>query len=294
MKTPKARYRTLLLAILFVGMASCGSKPDFTLWQLPSQIKSPMNSYVLQLADGRVVVMDGGTKGETQYLRGFLGSLGNQVDVWFITHPHVDHMGALNEILMDPQGIKIKTIYHSRMSPEYRSQHEVTQQEFTEAFYDNLDRFEGEVVDLTEPGLELVMSRTHVKVLGVKNEEITANPYNNQSMVIKVWDDAKSVLFLADLGIEGGDKLFNGSYRDELDCDYLQLSHHGQAGVSKDFYRNIQFRACLWPTPEWLYNNDAGQGYDTHTWETVEIRQLMDSLGITEHYRAFEGLHRID
>lgn len=294
MKTLKARHRILLLAILFVGMASCGNKPDFTLWQLPSQIKSHMNSYVLQLADGRVVVMDGGTKGETQYLRGFLGSLGNQVDAWFITHPHVDHMGALNEILMDPQGIAIKTIYHSRMSAEYRRQHEVTQQEFTEAFYDNLDRFEGEVVDLTEPGLELVMSRTHLKVLGVNNEEITANPYNNQSMVIKVWDDTKSVLFLADLGIEGGDKLFNGPYRDELDCDYLQLSHHGQAGVSKDFYRNIQFRACLWPTPEWLYNNDAGQGYDTHTWETVEIRQLMDSLGITEHYRAFEGLHRID
>ena len=37
--------------------------------------------------DEREAVMDGGVKEETPYLRGFLAALGNQVDVWFVSHP---------------------------------------------------------------------------------------------------------------------------------------------------------------------------------------------------------------
>ncbi len=69
-----------------------------------------------------------------------------------------------------------------------------------------------------------------------------------------------SLLFLGDLGREGGDKLLNGPYPKELNCDYLQVARHGQNGVRKDFYRSIKFRACLWSSPSWVYNNDAGEG----------------------------------
>src|SRR5690606_18404472 len=99
---------------------------------------------------------------------------------------------------------------------------------------------------------------------------------------------------LGDLGIEAGDKLLGSSSKKDLDCDYLQLAHHGQRGVSKDFYRSIKFKACLWPTPLWLWNNDAGKGYNTHTWETVEIRNLMDEIGIKTHYISWQGLVRIE
>ena len=49
----------------------------FTLWQIPSQINTIGNSYVLITNKGRIVVMDGGVKEETPFLRGFLGALGN-------------------------------------------------------------------------------------------------------------------------------------------------------------------------------------------------------------------------
>lgn len=32
-------------------------------------------------------------------MRGFIGALGNEVEAWFISHPHDDHMGALSVIL---------------------------------------------------------------------------------------------------------------------------------------------------------------------------------------------------
>ncbi len=34
--------------------------------------------------------------------------------------------------------------------------------------------------------------------------------------------------------------------------------------------------------------------YNTHIFETVEIRNLMDELGIKEHFVSWEGLCRIE
>lgn len=39
-----------------------GVKSNFTLWQLPSQINTIGNSYVFQMNNGSVAVMDGGVK----------------------------------------------------------------------------------------------------------------------------------------------------------------------------------------------------------------------------------------
>ncbi len=285
---------SLVICCLVLCTTALGTaKPGFTLWQLPAQSPSQMNSYVLLTDNGKLCVMDGGTAADAAYLRGFLAAMGNEVEAWFITHPHSDHIGALNEILKAPADLKIHAIYHAELSTSFVEQHEKGSEALSKEFYGRLRQFDGRVIDMTEPGLVIPMGRTTFKILGVKNEEITANPYNNQSVVIKVWDTQKSVLFLADLGRESGDKLWNGPYRDELNCDYLQMAHHGQNGVSKDFYRNISFRACLWPTPRWLHDNDAGNGYNTHSWETIEIRDLMDEIGIKEHYWQFEGLQKI-
>lgn len=97
-----------------------------------------------------------------------------------------------------------------------------------------------------------------------------------------------------DLGIEGGDKLLASAFRKDLDCDYLQMAHHGQNGCSERFYKSIRFRACLWPTATWLYDNDKGGGFDTGPWKSVETRRWMEEKGIAEHYVSCDGLHRID
>jgi beta-lactamase superfamily II metal-dependent hydrolase len=284
----------LSVMLCFSFLIAQASKSDFVLWQLPSQINTIGNSYVFRMSNGKVVVMDGGVKDETPYLRGFLAALGNEVEAWFISHPHDDHMGALNEILKDPRDIKIKCIYHSELPEDYYSQYEKDSYTRTKAFYENLKKSGIAVVNFTKPGTVIQIGNTSFKILSVRNPEITVNPYNNQSMVIRVWDRKKSMLFLGDLGIEGGDKLLNGPYRKDLNCDYLQMAHHGQNGVSKDFYRSIKFKACLWPSPSWVYNNDAGKGYNTHTFQTVEIRNLMDELGIKKHYVSWKGLCRIE
>ena len=269
------------------------SEPNtFTLWQLPSQINTIGNSYILLTQNGKVVVMDGGVKEETPYLRGFIAALGNEVEAWFVSHPHADHIGALFEILNDPRDIVIHKVYQSAFTPAFRNT-EPGSAASANAFYDALEASGISVINYTAPGSQIAIDGVNFKILAVTNEDIPVNPYNNSCMVVRVWDEQKSILFLGDLGEEAGDRLLNSDFRKDLDCDYVQMAHHGQQGVSREFYRAIRFSACLWPTPSWVYNNDVGGGFDTHILKTIEIRELMKELGITEQYFSFEGLCRI-
>ncbi len=121
------------------GRGTGKGKPGFTLWQLPSQVDTIGNSYVLQTDGGRLVVMDGGMKDETLFLKGFLAALGNEVEAWFVSHPHNDHMGALTEILKKPGDLKIRKIYHSRFSDSLLSA-EHPYDSYAREFYAELDR----------------------------------------------------------------------------------------------------------------------------------------------------------
>ena len=275
-------------------MAACCHKAEetFTLWQLPSQVNTIGNSYVIQTVNGKVIVMDGGSKKETDYLRGFISALGAEVEAWFISHPHDDHFEALLEILRDPKDIKINRIYHSRFTPELIEIEDGYWNEETKEIYgifDNATDFE--VFDC-HAGDEFQIDGINFKILSEKNPGMMTS-YNDHSMVIKMWDNTKSFVFLGDLGPNGGRKLMESEYMKDVNCDYLQMAHHGQDGCDKDFYMKAQFRACLWPSPSWVYNNDSGEGFNTGSLKTIEVREWMKEKGITEHYVSYEGLVRI-
>ncbi len=161
---------------------------------------------------------------------------------------------------------QIKAIYHSALPPAFYKPNETESSTYsTEGFYNNLSNSGIQVVNVTSPGMTVEIDQTKFKILSVANPDITVNAYNNSSMAIRTWDAKKPMLFLGDMGAEGGDRLLAGA-----------------------------FRVCLWPTPSWIYENDQGEGYNTGNLQTIEIRELMDSLGIKEHYLSFEGLTKIN
>ena len=181
-----------------------------TLWQLPNQTSTQMMSYVLQSAGGKVVVIDGGNAGDARYLRDFLTNLGGQIEAWFITHAHSDHFGALEEILQAPGLPEIKAIYGSLPDESWVAQYaDESELNAFRHFTRVLATSQRTVVELTL-GEVRDIDGMRIEILGVKNPEITSNSLNNSSVVLRVSDPEKSVLFLADLGVEGGDKLLTG------------------------------------------------------------------------------------
>ena len=256
-------------------------KGYFTLRQISSVKDTIGNSYIIRTGGGKVIVIDGGFEHEQENLRKWIAEVGNVVDMWFITHPHQDHMGAFSEILADRRGMVIKKVIFSRCTDEVLKAETWSPQNEVDAkrYYKVIDTVtEGtDIIDIHTTGGRFDIDGVGIKVLGVANPELTMNSYNNNSIIIRIWDRKKSVVILGDAGIECGDKAL-AAYREWLDCDYLQMAHHGQSGCSREFYDTINFRACLWPTPSWVWE-------PTVDWiKTREVRQWMDEKGIKEHH----------
>ena len=255
-------------------------KGHFTLKQLTSVTDTIGNSYILQTKGGKVIVIDGGFETEQDNLRANIAAVGNHVDLWFITHPHQDHMGAFSEIISDLRGMTIDKVIYSRVPDAFLDNEPVNAAD-ARRYYKSIDSVtEGtDILDLHTTGGRFDIDGIGIMVLGVSNPEITKNPYNNSSMIIRFWDDCKSLVILGDSGIECGDKCL-AKYADYLNCDYMQMAHHGQNGCSESFYKSVDFRVCLWPTPSWVWE-PAPQ--HTHL-KTRDTRRWMDEKGITEHH----------
>jgi hypothetical protein len=251
----------------------------FSLMQISSVEDTIGNSYLLRTSGGKVIMMDGGHAAEADHLRDRIREAGGHVDLWFISHPHEDHMEALATILEDPRGITIDKVIYSRV-PDVFLDNEPGSAEYARGYYRVLDntKHRVDILNLHQPMQRFDIDGVGILVMAVDHPEFESKGYNDQSILIRVWDDTKSVVFLGDAEIECGNAALR-ECREYLDCDYLQMAHHGQHGVSEEFYKTVNFRACLWPTPSWVW--EPGD----RTWlETYDTRRWMDEKGITEHH----------
>lgn len=67
------------------------------------------------------------------------------------------------------------------------------------------------------------------------------------------------------------------------------MSHHGQNGVDYEVYKALRPSVCLWPTPQWLWDNDNGGGAGSGSWKIQETRNWMTRLGVKEYYVTKDG-----
>lgn len=281
--------------LLSAGCNGCSSDKEnnhYEVWQLPSQTTAQMMSYVIRDKNGNVFVVDGGRTEDAQYLQSFLKKLGGVVTGWLITHPHGDHVGALSDILLKYREIRINTIYGSFPSGAWIEQYQPKRFDDFKYLETALEK-SGVSFRKTNPGQILGTDSLSIQVLSDINPEIHSNSVNNSSIVYRFHDKTKSVLFLGDLGVEGGNKLLQSQYAEYLSSDYVQMAHHGQRGVSESFYQRVKPTGCLWPTPDWLWDNNAGNGYDTGPWETVRVREWMRKLDVQQHYVMAKGIQQI-
>lgn len=274
------------------------------MWQLPSRqcygddFKrcAQMNSYVLRTQDQRLIVIDGGSTHDAVYLQAFIEAHTNpeghgrapRVAAWFVSHPHLDHIGALTNML-DGRSVQIDQIYGSILPVDTvakygQGQGGVEETKTLRDFLDALERANRWVTEV-DTGEVIQIDNVRIEILGKKNPELTgANMVNNSSVVMRVSDGVKSILFTGDLGLEGGQKLLNTRFASRLPSDYVQMAHHGQGGVDRTFYQRVHPKYCLWPTPRAVWEMPATQG----------MFERMQQEGVLGHFFEFDGLVGID
>lgn len=250
------------------------------------------------ITDSKTVVIDGGAQGDRDQLYNFLKeNAQGRVDAWLFTHAHHDHIGAFCELCYAYPDIEISAIYHD--FPDFdilrdkgsRGEWETSLWKRTEELFNTRYR---NIIHRVKKGDTLTFDDLTLTVLRTYNKEITWNFVNNSSVVYRIDGEKRSILILGDLGEEGGDELMETCEKELLQTDYTQMAHHGQRGVKRELYEYINPKRCIWPSPEWLWNNDKGGGFDTGPWHTIRTREWAEALGVTEHIVEKDGIQKIE
>lgn len=272
---------------------SAGQKDE--LFMFPSTEGAQSLSVLIRTEHGRLIVIDGGWESDADALAEEIKKYGGTVDAWLLTHLHSDHAGALKKILADETtGIDIRHIYGSfataRWYQTYSADDSALAGQLLECFKQLPD---GVVCDGIGKGTEIQIDDIRIEVMNDRGE-YTVNGGNNSCLAYRLWMKGQSVLFLGDLAYEAGEQLLKDAGAEGLKSDIVQMAHHGQSGVGKEVYAAIDPKVCLWPTPQWLWDNDSGEGPGSGPWHTLETRRWMEELGVQKNLCTKDGdIHMI-
>jgi beta-lactamase superfamily II metal-dependent hydrolase len=263
---------------------------------LQSQKGSQMQSLLITTEDGRVIAVDGGWRRDADYFISYLKELTGKdvphIDAWFLTHSHQDHIDAFLEIMQNKRDqVTVGKIYYNFPSVQYFTRVEepdASAAKTATEFYEALPLFADKICIVTG-GDVIEVGDARIDVLYSPEWDIQRNICNNSSIVFKMTLGGRTALILGDCGVEAGERILAHYGKEVLSSDVCQMGHHGQRGVNRAFYESVRPEICLWCTPQWLWDNDRGQGFDTHIYETVRVREWMEALGVKKHYIDKDG-----
>ena len=115
------------------------------------------------------------------------------------------------------------------------------------------------------------------------------NTFNNSSVAYRLEMNDRRILFLGDMGWQAGENLLKVCTPEELKADVVQMAHHGQAGVEQDVYETIAPEICLWPTPQWLWDNELDGVAGAGPYHTLTVRGWMEELGVKQNLSVKDG-----
>lgn len=269
-----------------------------TLYMLQEQSSIQMMSYVIKTKEGKLIVIDGGNKADAHHLLETLIRLGGPqpyIDLWILTHPHSDHLDALLEIFSKPNPLKVKKICSHFLSRDFYI-HNRLDGHIDEETLDAFEKFKEKNPQLCyelQKGDKFFVGSVELSVLHVPDGTITVDRINNSSIVFRIDVEGQRLLFLGDLAEESGEIVLERVPHEELRSSFVQMAHHGQNGVNKKFYEVVAPKACLWNTPDWLWDNNVGTGYNKGPFKTIEVQKWMEELGVDYHFITKDKEHVI-
>lgn len=283
----KMIIKIVLLYTVILFFTGCENNEDAFVYMLSNQSYSQMMSYIIE-DNGNTIVVDGGTAADEDNLINTIKEVSkdNKVEAWFLTHYHKDHTGALAKYLQSKsKDITIDKIYYNFPKESWVKKYEPNRYEDEVQINNGLKCFKNkEIVSLNQ---RINIGKDKIEVLRTYNPKIKNNAGNNSSSIYKMTVKKNTLLFLGDLGIEGGEELLSLNKSSIKNMDYVQMAHHGQAGVSKDVYKIINPKYCMWPTTDWLWTNKDG------IYKTDETKKWMHSLHVDKNYVANKGTVQI-
>ena len=254
-------------------------------------------SYVVTLADGRFIVIDGGYRQDACRLYRFLCDHNCRKDgkiviaAWFMSHAHGDHFGALNEFAKT-YGAEV-TVEHFICNPTRPSMFRNPAQGntyFVDQLPTHLSNFgevkryrphSGQVIRFCDAEFEILY--THEDFFPTKL------PYmNDSSTVFRMKVAGTTVLFMGDCEADSS-KVISDLYRSELKCDVMQLNHHCYSGGTIELYEHAAPAWAMWCTSNPAFEmRITGEKYQWIGNAVKSNKYIVDTIG-KDHCLVADG-----
>ena len=218
-------------------------------------------SVIFTLADGRLVVLDGGMPNEKNHL-GLLNAMRNAspdkdnivIAGWYLSHAHIDHHGAAWQfILQHLDKVKIEAfVLNYAADCHYEN---LTEDSWKKA--DDAQLFRG-ALEKISPDTKVIKAHSgQVYYYGEEAVEIVysvedyypepLNYNNSSSLVLRLHAKGNTVMLLADTTHTSGARMME-LHGDALKSDMVQIAHHGMWASYSKLYRYINAPVLLWPS----------------------------------------------
>ena len=258
----------LIIAAALACLISWRYPNRWTVTQYASQSDAQAMIYTITDRRGHFVIVDGGYDTDAEFVRKLIAKHHDHVDAWIITHTHPDHAGAFNAIMFGPENdIQIDHLYTVNANTDrYRETAQPYDRFDVHEMFEQLTADMPQVEYLAEND-ELDLIGLRMKVLSAWDERVDAlkdHLCNDGSMMFRIEGKANSMLFCADVQKEM-EQYILPAHKDELKCDYVQCGHHGNWGLTTEFYDYVEPKAAFMDAPGGLFvhdeNNEKYDGY---------------------------------
>lgn len=241
--------------------------------------------YLLETPEGKTIMIDGGRHdfGDADYTYELIKAHGKRVDLWIMTHAHEDHFGALSAMLAnmgDRFDLDIADLRFSFPPIEWiKSVENGGSYPFVTEFFSRLEQH-GIAYTSLSTGEVIPCGGVTVEVIDDGSDYENYHSINDTSAVLRVHYPKRDVLFLGDLGAASANALLSRVPASTLQCDIVQMAHHGQAGAERNFYEIVRPKIALYTAPMWLWECDSGKGRGSGPWQTLKTRAWLEELGV--------------
>lgn len=213
---------------------------------------------ITQLSDGSFFLVDSGHYlqfNDNDRIYNFMRErtpVGEKVVVsgWLVTHAHSDHISKLFDFLRyNCHDVIIEAIYSNLVSNDYASEEwGVEEKGLAEKFFAMLERCTDIRKVKLHSGQRFFVRDACFDAL-CTHEDVypqTIREYNDSSLVVMMTIDGCRVFIPGDAsGLES--KILTERFGESLECDVVQVSHHGHRGLLSDCYELLRGKLALFP-----------------------------------------------
>lgn len=177
------------------------------------------DSELIQLPNGEVMLIDGGNRGDSEFLIEYIKNLNiSKIDYVIATHPHEDHIGGLPEVI---KFFDIGKVYMPKKTANTRI-------------------FETLVSEIKNKGLKITEAKNGMNIVEHRDLNISIiapvdtgyEKINDYSIVNKLKYKDISLLFTGDAERKSEKQLIHS--KADLSADILKAGHHGSNTSSSD------------------------------------------------------------